>query len=34
MRAPVSWLAEHVDRPEGLTPRELGDALVRVGLEV
>jgi phenylalanyl-tRNA synthetase beta chain len=34
MRAPVSWLAEHVDLPEGLTPRELGDALVRVGLEV
>ncbi|MGH8962421.1 MAG: phenylalanine--tRNA ligase subunit beta [Jatrophihabitantaceae bacterium] len=34
MRTAVSWLAEHVDLPEGLTPRELGDALVRVGLEV
>ncbi|MDQ2836940.1 MAG: phenylalanine--tRNA ligase subunit beta [Actinomycetota bacterium] len=34
MRAPVSWIAEYVELPEGLTPRELGDALVRVGLEV
>ncbi len=34
MRAPVSWLAEHVDLPSGTTPRQLGDALVRVGLEV
>ncbi len=34
MRAPVSWVAEHVDLPEGTTPRELGEALVRVGLEV
>ena len=34
MRAPVSWIAEHVDLPAGLTARELGDALVRVGLEV
>ncbi|MDT4980915.1 MAG: phenylalanyl-tRNA synthetase beta chain [Pseudonocardiales bacterium] len=34
MRAPVSWVAEHVDLPEGLSPRELGGALVRVGLEV
>jgi phenylalanyl-tRNA synthetase beta chain len=34
MRAAVSWVAEHVDLPEGLSPRELGDALVRVGLEV
>ena len=34
MRAPVSWLAEHVALPEHVTPRQLGDALVRVGLEV
>ena len=34
MRAAVSWLAEHVDLPDNLTGRELGDALVRVGLEV
>ncbi|MDT4943464.1 MAG: phenylalanyl-tRNA synthetase beta chain [Pseudonocardiales bacterium] len=34
MRAPVAWIAEFVDLPEGLTPRELGDALVRVGLEI
>jgi phenylalanyl-tRNA synthetase beta chain len=34
MRAPISWIAEHVDLPEGIAPRDLGDALVRVGLEV
>ncbi|PZS17262.1 MAG: phenylalanine--tRNA ligase subunit beta [Pseudonocardiales bacterium] len=34
MRAPVSWVSEHVDLPQGISPRELGDALVRVGLEV
>jgi len=34
MRAPVSWIAEHVDLPAGLSPRELGEALIRVGLEV
>ena len=34
MRAPVSWLREYVDLPEGLSPRELAAALVRVGLEV
>ena len=34
MKAPVSWLAEHVDLPEGITPRQLADALVRVGMEV
>lgn len=34
MRAPVSWLSEHVQLPATLSPRELGDALVRVGLEV
>jgi phenylalanyl-tRNA synthetase beta chain len=34
MRLPVSWVAEHCDLPAGLSPRELADALVRVGLEV
>jgi phenylalanyl-tRNA synthetase beta chain len=34
MRAPVSWIAEHVALPAGLSARELGEALVRVGLEV
>jgi phenylalanyl-tRNA synthetase beta chain len=34
MRAPVSWVAEHVELPAGTTPRQVGDALVRVGLEV
>jgi phenylalanyl-tRNA synthetase beta chain len=34
MRAPVSWLAEHVELPDGLSARELGEALIRVGLEV
>jgi phenylalanyl-tRNA synthetase beta chain len=34
VRAPISWIAEHVDLPAGLAPRDLGDALVRVGLEV
>ena len=34
MRAGVSWVGEHVELPAGVTPREVGDALVRVGLEV
>jgi phenylalanyl-tRNA synthetase beta chain len=34
MRAPISWISEFVDLPDGLKPRELGDGLVRVGLEV
>ncbi|WP_375478200.1 phenylalanine--tRNA ligase subunit beta [uncultured Jatrophihabitans sp.] len=34
MRAPVSWLAEHVALPKGITGRQLADALIRVGLEV
>ncbi|HTZ42708.1 MAG TPA: phenylalanine--tRNA ligase subunit beta [Jatrophihabitans sp.] len=34
MRAPVSWIAEHVALPAGLSARELGEALIRVGLEV
>ncbi|MDP9094339.1 MAG: phenylalanine--tRNA ligase subunit beta [Actinomycetota bacterium] len=34
MRAPVSWLAEFVELPADLSPREVGEALVRVGLEI
>src|SRR4051812_16026370 len=34
MKAPVSWLAEHVDLPDGITARQLADALIRVGMEV
>lgn len=34
MRAPINWLAEYVDLPADATPRQIGDALVRVGLEV
>ena len=34
MRASVSWIGEQVELPEGTTPRGLGDALIRVGLEV
>ncbi|MGI8881581.1 MAG: phenylalanine--tRNA ligase subunit beta [Jatrophihabitans sp.] len=34
IRAPFSWLAEWADLPESIGPRELSDALIRVGLEV
>jgi phenylalanyl-tRNA synthetase beta chain len=34
VRAPISWLAEHVDLPRGITPRELADAVIRTGTEV
>ena len=34
MRAPISWLAEYVDLPADLEPRQVADALIRVGLEV
>ena len=34
MRAPLRWLAEHVDLPEGITGRELAEVLIRAGLEV
>jgi phenylalanyl-tRNA synthetase beta chain len=34
MRAPLGWLAEYVDLPEGMTGRELGEVLIRAGLEV
>ncbi len=32
-RVPLSWLADHVDLPEGTTPEQLAADLVRVGLE-
>lgn len=34
VHVPVGWLADYVALPEGLTPQQLGAALVRVGLEV
>lgn len=34
MRAPLRWLAEHVDLPAGLGGRELAEHLIRAGLEV
>ena len=34
MRAPVSWVREYVSVPDGVTGREIGDALIRAGLEV
>ncbi|MGC3993672.1 MAG: phenylalanine--tRNA ligase subunit beta [Propionicimonas sp.] len=34
MRAPLGWLAEHVDLPDGMTGRELSEVLIRAGLEV
>ncbi len=34
MRAAVSWIGEHVDLPADLSARDLGEALIRVGLEV
>jgi phenylalanyl-tRNA synthetase beta chain len=34
MRAPVSWVREYVPVPERVTGREIGDALIRAGLEV
>ncbi len=34
MKAPVSWLREYAALPEGLTGRELAEALIRAGLEV
>ena len=34
MRASVGWIGEYADLPDGLTAKELGEALVRVGLEV
>lgn len=34
MRAPLSWLREYVALPDAIPARAVGDALVRVGLEV
>lgn len=34
MRAPVSWVREYVALPSEVTGREIGDALIRAGLEV
>ncbi len=34
MKAPLSWLAEYAALPTDLTGRQLGEALVRAGLEV
>ena len=34
MRVPVSWLTEHLDIGEEVTPQELADAFVRIGIEV
>ncbi|HLY33253.1 MAG TPA: phenylalanine--tRNA ligase subunit beta, partial [Jatrophihabitantaceae bacterium] len=34
MKAPISWLGEHVDIPAGTTARAVADAMVRTGLEV
>ena len=34
MKAPISWLAEHVDFPPGISAREIADAVIRTGLEV
>jgi phenylalanyl-tRNA synthetase beta chain len=34
VKAPVAWLAEHVDLPPGIEPRRLADALIAVGMEV
>lgn len=34
MRAPVSWVREYVALPSDVTGRDIGDALIRAGLEV
>src|SRR5579875_1707361 len=34
MRAPASWLREHVELPDTVTPREMADRLIAAGLEV
>ena len=34
MRLPLSWLREFVDLPAALAPREVADAMVRLGVEV
>ena len=34
MRAPISWLREHAEVPDQVSPRELAAALIGVGMEV
>ncbi|MFF0148852.1 phenylalanyl-tRNA synthetase beta subunit [Amycolatopsis sulphurea] len=34
MRVPVSWLTEHLDVGAEVTPQDLADAFVRIGIEV
>jgi phenylalanyl-tRNA synthetase beta chain len=34
MKAPLGWLAEHVDLPPGIEPRRVADELIRIGMEV
>lgn len=34
MRVPLSWLREYVEVPEGMSPRDVAGALIRLGLEV
>ncbi|TCO33957.1 phenylalanyl-tRNA synthetase beta chain [Kribbella steppae] len=34
MRVPLSWLREYVDLPAGVSGREVGEKLIRAGLEV
>ncbi|MFZ0531272.1 MAG: phenylalanine--tRNA ligase beta subunit-related protein, partial [Propionicimonas sp.] len=34
MRAPLGWLAEHVELPAGVGGRDLAEVLIRAGLEV
>ncbi|WP_432845221.1 phenylalanine--tRNA ligase subunit beta [Amycolatopsis sp. CA-161197] len=34
MRVPVSWLTEHLDVGDEVTPQDLADAFVRIGIEV
>ena len=34
MRVPLSWLREYVELPAGVTGRQVGEKLVRAGLEV
>ncbi|GAB2594013.1 phenylalanine--tRNA ligase subunit beta [Kribbella endophytica] len=34
MRVPLSWLREYVELPDGVTGRQVGEKLIRAGLEV
>lgn len=34
MRVPISWLRQHVTLPSDVTARQVGDELIRLGLEV